>query len=74
MGSRATQQCNLPPYVYAVYWVPPDSSAFLLARKCSSLAERMLITCVMRYAWTHKLQLSGPTVHSVYCDLTQGLF
>ena len=24
----------------------------------------MLITCVMRNAWTHKLQWSGPTVHS----------
>ena len=23
----------------------------------------------MRHAWTHKLQLSGPTVHSLYCDL-----
>ena len=24
--------------------------------------------CVKRYAWTHKLQLSGCTVHSLYCD------
>ena len=22
---------------------------------------------LMRYAWTHKLQLCGPTVHSLYC-------
>ena len=24
----------------------------------------MLITCVMRHAWTHKHRMSGPTVHS----------
>ena len=24
----------------------------------------MLLTCVMRHAWTHKLQMSGPTVYS----------
>ena len=24
----------------------------------------MLIACVMRNAWTHKIQWSGPTVHS----------
>ena len=23
--------------------------------------------CVMRHAWTPKFQLSGPTVHSLYC-------
>ena len=27
----------------------------------------MLITCVMRHARTHKLQLSGPTVYFLYC-------
>ena len=27
----------------------------------------MLITCVMRHARTHKLQISGPTVYSLYC-------
>ena len=64
MDRRATQQCNLFPNDYAVYWLPPASSAFLLARKCNGLAERMLITCVMRHAWTHKFQMSGPTVHS----------
>ena len=31
---------------------------------CSWLAEKMLITCVMRNARAHKLQWSGPTVHS----------
>ena len=62
MDSRATQQCNMFPYVFAVYWPSPASSAFLLARKCNWLAERMLITCVARHARTHKLQLSGPTV------------
>ena len=50
--------------VFAVYWLPLASSALLLDRKCSWLAERMLITCVMRRAWTHILQMSGPTVHS----------
>ena len=46
----------------------------------------MLITCVLRHAWTPKLQMSGsavlsytvikkaygssgPTVHSLYCDV-----
>ena len=53
---RATQQCNMSPYVYAVYWLPPASSAFLLARKCNWLAEKMLITCVMRHARLQKLQ------------------
>ena len=28
----------------------------------------MLITCVMRNAWTHKIQWSGPTVHSSTVD------
>ena len=56
MNRRATQQCNKSPYVYAVYWLPPTSSAFLLARKCNSLAEKMLITCVMRHARLQKLQ------------------
>ena len=54
--NRATQQCNMSPYVYAVYWLPPASSAFLLARKCNWLAEKMLITCVMRHARLQKLQ------------------
>ena len=30
-----TQRCNMSPYVYAVYWLPPASSAFPLARKCN---------------------------------------
>ena len=46
----------MSPYVYAVYWLPPASSAFLLARKCNWLAEKMLITCVMRHARLQKLQ------------------
>ena len=32
---RATQQCNMCPCVYAVYWLPSASSGFLLARKCN---------------------------------------
>ena len=56
MNRRATQQCNMSPYVYAVYWLPPASSAFLLARKCNWLAEKMLMTCVMRHARLQKLQ------------------
>ena len=64
MNSRATQQCNMCPYVYAVYWLPTANSGFLLARKCNWLAKKMLITCVMRNARAHKLQWSGPTVHS----------
>ena len=35
-----------------------------MARKCNWLAEKMLITYVMRHARTNKLQLSDPTVHS----------
>ena len=68
MNSRATQQYNMFPYVYAVYWLPTASSAFLLARKCNWLVAIMLITCVMRHARTDNIQLSGPTVHSLYCD------
>ena len=64
MDSRATQQCDMCPYVYAAYWLPPASSGFLLARKRNRLAEKMLITCVMRNAWAHKIQWSGSTVHS----------
>ena len=29
--SRATWQCNTSPYYYAVYWLPPASSTYLLA-------------------------------------------
>ena len=64
MDSRATQQCNMSPYVYAVYWLPTASSGFLLTRKFDWLAEKMQITCVMRNARAHKLQWSGPTVYS----------
>ena len=56
MNRRYTQQCNMSPYVYAVYWLSPASSAFLLARKCNWLAEKMLITCVMQHARLQKLQ------------------
>ena len=44
--SRASQQCNMFPYGYTVYCLPPVSSGFLLAKK-------ILITCVMRHARTH---------------------
>ena len=64
MDSRATQQCNMYPYVYSVYWLPSASSGFLLARKCNQMAKKMLITCMMQNARAHKLQWSGPTVHS----------
>ena len=77
MNRRATQQCNMSPYVYAVYWLPPASSAFLLARKCNWLAEKMLITCVMRHARLQKLQrfrrkmpfYSFLILWSPYCDV-----
>jgi hypothetical protein len=29
----------------------------------------MVIRCVMRRAWTHKFQSSGPAVYSLYCDI-----
>ena len=38
MNSRATRQCKVAPYYYAVYWLPLASLAFLLARKCNLLA------------------------------------
>ena len=46
----------MSPYVCAVYWLPPASSAFLLVRKFNLLAGKMLITCVMRHARLQKLQ------------------
>ena len=59
---------------YSEWTVGPLSSAtcspmFMQFTDCyqpvqRSLAERMVITCVMRHAWTHKRQMSGPTVHS----------
>ena len=55
MDSRATQQCKMFPYVYAVYWLRPASSEFLLAGKCNLLAEVVPITCVMRPARTNKM-------------------
>ena len=55
------------PYYYAVYWLPTANSAFSFARKCNCLAGTMVIRCVMRRAWTHKFQSSGPTVYSQYC-------
>ena len=30
-------------------------------------AAMMAMRCVMRCAWTPKLQLRGPAVHSLYC-------
>ena len=30
IDSRAAQQCNVPPYFYAVKWLRPASTAFLL--------------------------------------------
>ncbi len=65
--SNSTQQCNVVPYYYAVYWLPSASSAFLFARKCNWLAGIMVIRCVIRRAWTHKFQSSGPTVYFLYC-------
>ena len=29
MNRRATQQCNMSPYVYAVYWLPPLTYTYL---------------------------------------------
>ena len=29
----------------------------------------MVMTCVMRYAWKKRSEMSGLTVHSLYCDL-----
>ena len=72
MDSRVTQQCNMCPYVYAVYWLPSASPGFLLVRKCNWLAKKMLITCVMQNARAHKLQWSGPTVHSSTVTWTWG--
>ena len=60
--------CSMFIQIYAVYWLQPASSAFLLARKCNWLAAIMVMRCVMRHARTPKFQLSGPTVHSLYCD------
>ena len=68
MDSRATHQYNTPPCHYAVYWLPPASSAFILARKCNWLAGIMVMRCVMR--WTLELQLSRSTVYSLYSDST----
>ena len=44
-------------------------SVFSLARKCNRLAGMMVMICVMRHARTNELRMSGPTVHSLYCDL-----
>ncbi len=44
------------PYLYAVYWLRQANSAFSFARKCNWLAEIVVIRCVMRHAWRHKLQ------------------
>ena len=33
--SKFTQQCNVVPYYYAVYWLRQASSAFSFARKCN---------------------------------------
>ena len=52
MNSRATQQFNVSPYIYAVYWLRPGSSAFLSASwECNWLAWVMVMRCVMRHAY-----------------------
>ena len=60
--------CFVFMQIYAVYWLRPASSAFSLARTCNRLAAIMVMRCVVRHARTPKFQLSGPTVHSLYCD------
>ena len=71
MNRRATQQCNKSPYVYAVYWLPPASSAFLLARKCNWLAEKMLITCVSAASKTSKVPTQDALLFISYSMLRE---
>ena len=73
MDSTATQQCNLFPNDYAVYWLPPASSAFLLPRKMQltgweNATDNMRNTPLM----AHKFQMNGPTVHS--CPVALSIF
>ena len=58
--NEVTQQCNVSPYIYAVYWLRTEKSAFSLARKCNWLTGIMVMRCKMRHAWT---LLSSPTVY-----------
>ena len=64
--------CSMFMQIYAVYWLRLASLAFLLARTCNLLAAIMVMKCVMRHARTPKFQLSGPTVHSLYCGRNLG--
>ena len=48
---KAIQQFNVSPYIYAVYWLRPGSSAFLLARKCNWLAGIIVMSGLKNFYW-----------------------
>ena len=50
--------------VWLGQWSTPASVFIGQKMQLTGWANWMLITCVMRHARTHKLQLSSPTVHS----------
>ena len=69
MKSRATQQCNMSPYVCAVYWPSSASLGFLLDRKCNWLAEinnMRNATCV-----DTQTSIEWPYCPFLYCDSKQ---
>ena len=50
------------------FWLPPVSSALILARECNWLARRMLITCVMWHSRTHaQISNEWPYCSSLFC-------
>ena len=62
MDSRATQQCNMCPMFMQFTGCHQPFQGFYWPENAIDWLKKMLITCVMRGA--HKLQWSGPTVHS----------
>ena len=68
--SKFTQKCNVIPYFYAVCLLRPAISAISFTRKCNWLAGITVTRSVMRRAWRHKLQSSGPTAYIPYTVIT----
>ena len=67
MDNRATQQYNVFPMFICSLLAGTSQFSVFVGQKMHWLAERILITCVMRHVRTHKLQMSEPTVHFLSC-------
>ena len=66
MNSRATQQYNMFPYMFMQFTgcQQPVQHSYWPENAIDWLRDN---ANYVRHARTHNIQLSGPTVHSLYC-------